>query len=44
MEKRVEGRTRHCTLKFDQLAVLLGFLYGECCVDMPSTMDCSSET
>lgn len=42
MEQRREGRTLYCTLQFEQVEGLLGFLYDECCVDMPGSISCKS--
>ncbi len=38
MEQRRDGRTLYCTLKFEQVEALLGFLYSECCIEAPESL------
>jgi hypothetical protein len=37
MEQRREGRTLFCCLQFGTVEALLGFLYAECCLGIPTT-------
>ena len=37
MEQRREGRTLYCVLQFSTVETLLGFLYAECCLGLPTT-------
>ncbi|HCU67090.1 MAG TPA: transcriptional regulator [Rheinheimera sp.] len=35
MTQRRDGRTLYCSLAFETVEALLGFLYAECCIGMP---------
>lgn len=37
MEQRREGRTLYCVLQFNTVETLLGFLYAECCLGLPTS-------
>lgn len=39
MEQRREGRTLYCVLQFGTVEALLGFLYSECCLGVPTAGD-----
>lgn len=38
MEQRRDGRTLYCSLKFEIVEALLGFLYAECCLGLPQPL------